>query len=388
MTTIEPLPDAEALVADRREEVQRKLERVRAVMEREQLDGVLLSKQLLVSWVGAGLNSAVVRGADPGFVRVLITADDAFVVTQNIEGVRLAVEDPPERLGLELVQLPWYGQIPEDFALQRVSEARLGNDGLGPGRPIESALLHARLELLPTEQRRLRALGADATQALETTVREVTRGTTEREVAAELARRLELDGIFPSVLMVGADQRRRQFRHPLANGAVVERDVLAVLCVERDGLYVAVSRSASVGEVDRALAERHRTACEVEAELILATAPGSTYQEVLDLGLAAYASRGYPDEWKLHYQGGPIGYGSREALVAPASADAGRERLPVVAGGACAWNPTVQGAKSEDTFIVGDDGPELITETRSWPMISCPVDAGPFDRPAILELDG
>lgn len=388
MATEEPLGAAEGAVGSRREEVQRKLQRVRAVMEREQLDGVLFSKQLLVSWIGAGCNSPVVRGSDPGFVRVLVTAEDALVVTQNIEGARLAVEDPPDQLGLELVQLPWYGQSPEEFALGRVAAERLGNDGLGPGRSIDAALLRARLELLPSERRRLAALGAAATEALEATVREVVRGTAEREMASELARRLELAGIFPSVLMVGADRRRRVFRHPLVNAGVIERDVLAVLCVERHGLYVAVSRSASLGEADPVLAERHQVACEIEAELIGATVPGSIYQEVLDVGVSGYASRGYPDEWQLHYQGGPIGYGSREALVAPASADPGGARLPVVAGGAFAWNPTVQGAKSEDTFIIGEDGPELVTDSGSWPTVSCRVGERELERPAILELDG
>jgi len=48
--------------------------------------------------------------------------------------------------------------------------------------------------------------------------------------------------------------------------------------------------------------------------------------------------------------------------------------------GALAWNPTVRGAKSEDTFIVGGSGvPVPITNTADWPSIA-------VGRPAILPI--
>ncbi len=311
----------------RRQEVEIKLQRLRSLLDERDLDAIMLSRQLLVSWLTGGLQSAIIRGTDPGFVRALVTRDDAFIVTQNIEGARLEVEDPPGDLGLELIQLPWHETTPEEFALAHTVEGRLGNDGFGPGRSVEDGLLAARLPLLEIEHDRLRSLALDATGVLETSMREIVPGTGERELAGELVRRLELVGIFPSVLLVGADQRRRAFRHPTVDGASIERDVLGVLCVQRDGLYVAVSRSVALGDADPELLERHRIACTVEAELILATVPGVSYEEALDAGVTAYERMGYPGEWKHHYQGGPIGYNTREAPVAPASATPGGPRL-------------------------------------------------------------
>jgi Xaa-Pro dipeptidase len=383
-----PKRDATTHTTDRREEVQAKLERVRAAMEQQGVEGLLLSRQLFVCWITGGLKSAVIRGTDPGFVRVFVSPTEALVVTQNIEGARIAVEDSPEALGMELVQLPWYGQTPDEFAVAQCPEAKLGNDGIGPGRSIEHALLGTRLPLLPIEQQRMRSLGADATETLEATLRGATRGTSEREIAAELCRRLELQGIFPSVLLVGADDRRRRFRHPTVNDAEVHGDVLGVLAVERDGLYVAVSRSASIGSADPVLARRHEIACAIEAELMLATRPGRSYQDVLDVGVQAYETHGYPGEWELHYQGGPIGYGPREALVAPAGVTPDGAGIPIDVGNACAWNPTVQGAKSEDTFLVGARAPEIVTTTGAWPTIACELDGTTIPRPAILELEG
>jgi hypothetical protein len=59
---------------------------------------------------------------------------------------------------------------------------------------------------------------------------------------------------------------------------------------------------------------------------------------------------------------------------------------------AYAWNPTVQGAKSEGTVIVADDTIEPLTTTGDWPTIDVaavdPVAADVrLSRPAILHRD-
>jgi hypothetical protein len=57
----------------------------------------------------------------------------------------------------------------------------------------------------------------------------------------------------------------------------------------------------------------------------------------------------------------------------------GEVSATIAAGTAFAWNPTVRGAKSEDTFIVGGSGvPVPITNTAGWPALS--------GRPAILPI--
>jgi Xaa-Pro dipeptidase len=51
----------------------------------------------------------------------------------------------------------------------------------------------------------------------------------------------------------------------------------------------------------------------------------------------------------------------------------------IAAGTAFAWNPTVRGAKSEDTFIAGGHGAAAVTNTADWPVVA-------DGRPAILPL--
>ena len=108
--------------------------------------------------------------------------------------------------------------------------------------------------------------------------------------------------------------------------------------------------------------------------MIAATSPGWRWADVLRAGQAAYRDAGFDGEWREHVQGGPIGYLSREFDVVPATT---RADSAIAKGDAFAWNPTVLGAKSEDTFVVTADGARPVTNTADWPVV-----AG--GRPAIL----
>ena len=110
------------------------------------------------------------------------------------------------------------------------------------------------------------------------------------------------------------------------------------------------------------------------AALITATRPGRTWADALAAGQAGYREAGFDGEWREHVQGGPIGYLSREFDVVPGTEGAAQT---IAAGTAFAWNPTVRGAKSEDTFVVTRSGPRPVTYTADWPVV-------PGGRPAIL----
>jgi Xaa-Pro dipeptidase len=64
---------------------------------------------------------------------------------------------------------------------------------------------------------------------------------------------------------------------------------------------------------------------------------------------------GFPDEWRLHHQGGMAGFAAREVIASPET------RQEVRVGQAFAWNPSITGAKAEETFVLTDNGPEVIS---------------------------
>jgi len=96
---------------------------------------------------------------------------------------------------------------------------------------------------------------------------------------------------------------------------------------------------------------------------------------VLEQIRAAYQAIGRPQEFENHHQGGLTGYKSREVLAHPNSPI----RLEV--GMALAWNPSLPGAKVEDTFLLSDNGLENLTFDPAWPMLQ----VGEHLRPMVLE---
>jgi Xaa-Pro aminopeptidase len=88
----------------------------------------------------------------------------------------------------------------------------------------------------------------------------------------------------------------------------------------------------------------------VLAAMSEATAPGATLGEVFAATQRAYADAGYPEEWRLHHQGGTIAYQGRERIARPG------DETRIVPGMAFAWNPSITGAKAEETFILAEDG--------------------------------
>ena len=111
------------------------------------------------------------------------------------------------------------------------------------------------------------------------------------------------------------------------------------------------------------------------------TRPGIPVREVLRKGIEAYHSKGYPEEWKLHHQGGSIGYVGRDYRVNIKIPDIIQENQ------AFTWNPSITGTKSEDTILAASTGLEMITRPVLYPTLSLTVDGISFTRPAIFEKE-
>ena len=58
----------------------------------------------------------------------------------------------------------------------------------------------------------------------------------------------------------------------------------------------------------------------------------------------------------------------------------------VKVGQVYAWNPSITGAKSEDTILIGANGNEILTEIPDWPLLPIEIGGQIVNRPAILEV--
>jgi Xaa-Pro aminopeptidase len=336
------------------------------------------------------------RTAGVDLVWVVATRSSAALVTTQVEADRVAEEYQPRQHGFaDLAAVPWYD--PDGFAraAQDIAGAaadRLAADGHPAfGQDAADELVALRLALSPAEQHDLRALGADAADALQQALTGWRPGELDLDVQARVAAVLEARGADTPVLIVGGDDRVRRFRHPMAAGVPVRELVMAVVVARRGGLHAAATRFASAGPVDAEYAALRARVLHIERAALAASRPPNRYGDVLTALAGSYAREGAPGGWAGHYQGGPIGYAQREFEIAPVQRDSRWYATPVCYGHAVAWNPSLPGgAKAEDTYLVTETGLDRVTTAVGGPGPGWPAeneDDEPIPpRPAVLEV--
>ena len=328
-------------------------QRVRELMERRGLGALLLRRPANFAWYTGGADNRVDHASPFGVADVLITLDAEHVFTNNIEAPRMREEQTPD---FEVIEHPWYED--ERVALREV----VGDASLGADSPLEGALdvsdqvAPLRYVLDPVIVERYRRVGADAAAAVAEAAGSLERGMSEHEAAANLAAACRRRGLFSPVLLAAADDRIARYRHPIPGDGFVERRAMLVVSAERGRLYANVTRIIDFEEPDAEL-ERRQEACETILGRLReeATLPDRTLAEAFQDCRRFYEEAGFPDEWRLHHQGGLTGYASREIIATP------RTHQQIHVGQAFAWNPSVTGAKAEETFVLTESGPEVIT---------------------------
>ena len=367
--------------ADRSAEVAAKLEGCRSLLAARQADALVLTRVANFAWATGGGRSFINVAAEGGAAWAVITPERALVITSNIEADRLATE---ELAGLdwEVSPFPWWSSEGPAGQLRTVlgGQARLLADAGVPGAADASADIGAlRVSLTPQEQERARALGRDTGQAIEAACRALAPGDTEFAIVGRLADECYRRGMEPVVHLVAVDGRIWTRRHPLPTGAVLERYALLGLCTLRGGLVLSASRLVHFGPISADLLHRWEAAASVDAEMIARSRPGATGGELFTAAQESYARCGCADEWRNHHQGGLAGYASREWRALPGGTQV------LAAGQLVAWNPSVAGAKSEDTALVREAGPQILTETGQWPLRTFQTTLGRLvRRPEIL----
>ena len=352
--------------------------RLDAYLDERDLAAVWLARPNSFSWLTGGDN-VVSREESVGVAAAGYDGEGVTVVTDNIEAGRLADEELPADVAVRTFD--WHGS---DLAavVAATSPTPAAADFAVPGfESVDAAAL--RQPLTGEDIENYRTLGEETARAVEEACREAESGDAERDVAGAVAGRLATAGIDPHVLLVGGAERARQYRHYTPTDAELGEYALVSVTAARDGLHASCTRTVAFVPPDW-LAERHAAAARVETTALAATravarehgTAGDVFAAVQD----AYEAVGFPGEWRNHHQGGAAGYAGREWIATP-DLDA-----PVEMPMAYAWNPTVQGAKSEDTVLVTDDGFEILTATGEWPTAAFEAvghDAS-LARPAVL----
>jgi Xaa-Pro dipeptidase len=369
-------------------EIEIKTERIQKMLAAENLGGVLLNAQHNFAWATGGRSNQINASIEPGACFLLFRADGKrFVLANNIEMSRILSEEILET-DFEPIEFSWEDEKSAgDFVVKKAAALLEDNSNLASdlyftpeARSIENLIARCRFELTEQEIERYRKLGKDAGAAIGNLFGAIEPGETETQIARKAKNALEAYGIDSVVTLVGADERIAKYRHPAPTANVWKKVLLIAVCAKREGLIASLSRVACVGEIPDELKRRTEATAFVFARLAAATETGASGAQLYQIAADAYAEKGFAGEINFHHQGGAAGYKSRDWVAHPKNGET------VVQNQAFAWNPTVAGAKTEETFITSGEGFEIITASPNFPQISIETNGREISSPGVLSL--
>jgi Xaa-Pro dipeptidase len=367
-------------------EIDEKTARLVEMLSREKLGGVLLNSRHNFAWLTAGGNNGIDLGKEGGVAALLITTQGRrYVLANNIEMPRLLAEELSES-DFEPVVYGWQQEKERSTLSSELAE------GLSPGpvasdigsiaaaQNIEGLIAKCRASLTSDETERIRALGKDAGEAMNSLIAQLSPGECELEIAEKMRAEFSRSGMSLVVTLVAADARIAKFRHPLPGEERWEKTLLLVACAKRSGLIVSLSRMVVNSGIPDDLARRTEAAAFVNANLWHRTRPGTSGAELYQVAAGAYRTAGFEGEIDKHHQGGAAGYRTRDWVAHPACNET------VQSNQAFAWNPSVTGTKVEETIISSETGIEVLTASTSFPTIPNEIEEVTYNSPGILSL--
>jgi Xaa-Pro aminopeptidase len=365
-------------------ELQIKLQRLGAFLDQHRLDGLLLTRRDNFAWITCGRDNHIANNSPMGVASILATREGRICLASTIEAPRMKGEELVGT-GIETIDFPWHdGARTSKIAGDIIANRAIATDGQTWGLPLRGLpgdFNELRWSLTDDEIARYRECGWRASRAMEKTCRQIKTGDSGHHISALLDYCIHDEELNPLVTLVAVDDQITRFRHPLPKSVKMQRHAMLVTCAERAGLIACLTRFVHVGQVSAELKAKQQAVCNIDTAVNLATRPGRTLGEIFDDLRRAYAHNGHADQWQLHHQGGSTGYNPRDVVATPGNA------VRVVDNQAFAWNPSIVGAKSEDTVLVTSKGVEVLSApSNEWPTLQGTSSSGTLRRADILVL--
>jgi len=344
------------------------ISRVRNWLAQNGYDGVILTRRDNYTWITGGDKNHVLTSTETGVASLLVTADTLSLYADSSDALRMKEED--NRLGAELVLVPWYENM-EAVLRQAVAGGRFVSDtGIASAENVQPQLIQLRLQLTGKEVERYRRLGREGAGIVEQTCREAEPGQTEQQISNRLKARCQDAGISPDCVLVGSDEAILRYRHPIPSDKPIRNSLMVVLGGEKYGLNISLTRMVYFTKVPAEIEHKYEAVQQIFAAMQGMMKDSMPYQEYFRKVQKLYADAGYGEEWKLHHQGGPTGYGCREQVIKPDMQGQLQYHQ------AYAWNPTITGVKCEDTTYLDESGTEVLTQTDEWPRTAVETEFG------------
>lgn len=333
---------------------------------------IVIERQENFSWLTQGrghigLASEIACGS------LLVSEEEINLISNNIELKRLIEEEAA--VCVTGHAFSWYDDGQKKDILAKLTAGR----NFTSDTALSQAFKQARTTLDENEKSRYKTAGRLTGEAVEAVCYRLKAGMTEYEAAGEVAKELYSRGLDPVVTLIGSDERLDTFRHFLPTGKKIERKVIISVVGRFQGLMSSVTRTVYFEPPTEEETRKMAAVQYVDAKLIAAVKSGVAFSELFEKLKQWYKDTGFAGEWQNHHQGGLTGFLPREERVL------GSSNFEIGNHQAFAFNPSVAGAKSEDTILITNNETEIITLTGNYPSVVINVNGESIVRPTFIE---
>lgn len=362
-----------------KQEVKEKEKRVKAYMEQEGYDGVVIGRQDNFAWFTDGGNNRVITLTESGAAWLVITKSKKYLLAYVMDGGRI-MEEELLNLDFEYVPLHWYEPSLEDKAVELINGQKILSD-----IPIKTA--HVNLDvfyelhypLTLGEIDKMRVLGATADEVLTKVANQVEPGMSEHEIEAKVLFEFGKLNIQCTVLLIGSDERISKYRHPLPSKKTLENYLLLAPVPKKCGLNCPLTRLVYFGnKIPEEVQRKYEAVRNIAIASISMCRPGIKFCDILAVQKSLYKEYGFEQEWKNHFQGGVTGY-----QLVNANHCNNAQRI-IQTNEAYAWFITITGTKTEELSVNIQGEQEILTAAGKWPVKKCRFQGNVFSYPEIM----
>ena len=167
---------------------------IKAFLVEHGLEALLLRRVSSFAWATCGAASFINRATTEGTGSLLVTPKANYLITTNIEAVRMEKEEKLADQGWTFHVLPWHSS--SDPVNELAKGLKLGADGFYPGAvDVSNEISILRSNLGPQEGQRFRELGRLCAEAMNEAIHLICPGQSEYEIAGLLSGAVEKRGV-------------------------------------------------------------------------------------------------------------------------------------------------------------------------------------------------
>lgn len=362
-----------------------RLDKLKLLLKEREKEAIILTMPSNIAAFFRGSQSSLgFKQEPPGRVAICITDEEIYLLGNHSEVNRITEDELMWLPNLKLQPFLWdswnLSKSVNEF-LQKQNFNNIADDTGLFGQNIDPDLRNLYYPLTEDEVEKIRNLSFDTANILETIAKKVEPGMTELSIAADLCKELIRNDIWPELIMIETDDRIKKLRHSNPQNINLEKLCMLSATVFRYGLYCSLTRLVAVSPISDVWQNFQKSCNRIDAQIIANSKPGESVGNLFNKIIKFYENEGFKDEWKEHHQGGPAGFSGRDYKATSKETRILKEREPIV------WNPTVYGAKSEDTILVSSRNnlPEILTDTGNWDYNIITLEDFSIKRPCILE---